>query len=143
LLTNYNECLEKTAECTISWSKEGPLACLSGLQTYNEYMTQIPEQRPGESAVLERQELQAKPPPMFQVFLLNDDYTPMEFVVQVLQQFFGMSREKATQVMLKVHREGRGICGVYPRDIAATKVDLVIDFAREHQQPLQCAMEEV
>jgi ATP-dependent Clp protease adaptor protein ClpS len=93
--------------------------------------------------VLERQEAQVKPPPLFQVFLLNDDYTPMEFVVLVLQEFFGMSREKATQVMLRVHREGRGVCGVYPRDIAATKVELVSEFSREHQQPLQCAMEEI
>ncbi len=93
--------------------------------------------------VVERQEALVKPPPLFQVFLLNDDYTPMEFVVLVLQEFFGMGREKATQVMLKVHKEGRGVCGVYPRDIAATKVELVSEFSRKHQQPLQCAMEEI
>ena len=74
------------------------------------------------SQVIERQEAKLKPPPMFQVMLLNDDYTHMEFVVEVLQKFFGMGREKATQVMLKVHREGRGVCGVYPRDVAASKV---------------------
>lgn len=79
---------------------------------------------------------------MFQVVLLNDDYTPMEFVVQVLQQFFGKGREQATQIMLKVHREGKGVCGVYPRDIAATKVDQVTEFSRQHQHPLQCVMEE-
>lgn len=79
---------------------------------------------------------------MFQVLLLNDDYTPMEFVVGVLQKFFGKSREAATQVMLKVHREGRGVCGVYPQDVAATKVDLVSSFAQQHQHPLQCVMEE-
>jgi len=79
---------------------------------------------------------------MFQVMLLNDDYTPMEFVVGVLQNFFGKSREAATQVMLKVHREGRGVCGVYPQDVAATKVDLVCNHSREHQHPLQCVMEE-
>ena len=100
-------------------------------------------QKTDNTPVLERQEAKVKPPALYQVFLLNDDYTPMEFVVLVLQQFFGMSREKATQVMLKVHREGRGVCGVYPRDIAATKVELVSDFSREHQQPLQCAMEEI
>jgi ATP-dependent Clp protease adaptor protein ClpS len=94
------------------------------------------------STVLEDEVVITKPPPMFQVFILNDDYTPMEFVVAVLQQFFVMSREKATQVMLKVHREGRGVCGVFPRDVAATKVQLVTDFAREHQHPLQCVMEE-
>jgi ATP-dependent Clp protease adaptor protein ClpS len=94
------------------------------------------------STVLEDEVVVTKPPPMFQVLILNDDYTPMEFVVAVLQQFFVMSREKATQVMLKVHREGRGVCGVFPRDVAATKVQLVTDFAREHQHPLQCVMEE-
>ena len=81
-------------------------------------------------------------PPMWQVVLLNDDYTPMEFVVVVLQTFFSMNRERATQVMLAVHREGMGVCGVYPRDIATTKVEQVIAYAREHQHPLQCVMEE-
>jgi len=94
------------------------------------------------SQVLERQEAKLKPPPMFQVMLLNDDYTPMEFVVAVLQKFFGMGREKATQVMLKVHREGRGVCGVYPRDVAASKVEQVTEYSRQHQHPLQCLMEE-
>ena len=98
--------------------------------------------RPDSSPVIELEEAQVKPPPMFQVMLLNDDYTPMEFVVGVLQTFFGKSREAATQVMLKVHREGRGVCGVYPQDVAATKVDLVCNHSREHQHPLQCVMEE-
>ena len=95
------------------------------------------------STVLDRQTDKAAPPPMFQVVLLNDDYTPMEFVVIVLQKFFGKSREQATQIMLKVHRDGRGVCGVYPRDIALTKVEQVSDFSRQHQHPLQCVMEEV
>jgi ATP-dependent Clp protease adaptor protein ClpS len=94
------------------------------------------------STVLEDQETRVKAPPMYQVLLLNDDYTPMEFVVSVLQRFFGMGREKATQVMLKVHREGRGVCGVFPRDVAATKVEQVCSYSREHQHPLQCVMEE-
>ena len=94
------------------------------------------------SPVLEKQESRLKPPPMYQVVLLNDDYTPMEFVVAVLQKFFGMGREKATQVMLKVHREGRGVCGVFPRDVAATKVEQVSSYSRQHQHPLQCVMEE-
>ncbi|HEY9381112.1 MAG TPA: ATP-dependent Clp protease adapter ClpS, partial [Burkholderiales bacterium] len=76
------------------------------------------------------------------VILLNDDYTPMEFVVVVLQTFFSMDRERATQVMLAVHREGMGICGVYPRDIATTKVEQVTAYARKHEHPLQCVMEE-
>lgn len=94
------------------------------------------------TALLERQEVRTKPPPLYQVLLLNDDFTPMEFVVVVLQKFFMMELEKATQVMLRVHREGRGVCGVYTRDIAATKVELVGSFARMHQHPLQCVMEE-
>jgi ATP-dependent Clp protease adaptor protein ClpS len=92
--------------------------------------------------VLEKQRTRAKPPSLFNVVLLNDDFTPMEFVVQVLQVFFSLDREAATRVMLKVHTEGRGVCGVYPRDIAATKVERVTGYARQHQHPLQCVMEE-
>ena len=83
-----------------------------------------------------------KPPPMFQVVMYNDDFTPMEFVVEVLQAFFSLTRERATQVMLKVHTEGRGVCGIYPKDVASTKVEQVVQYSREHQHPLQCAMEE-
>ncbi len=79
---------------------------------------------------------------MYKVLLLNDDYTPMDFVVAVLQKFFLKNREQATRIMLKVHNEGRGLCGVYPRDIAATKVEQVAAYAREHQHPLVCVMEE-
>ncbi|MBV5273774.1 MAG: ATP-dependent Clp protease adapter ClpS [Lamprocystis purpurea] len=81
-------------------------------------------------------------PPLFKVLLLNDDYTPMEFVVQVLETFFAMNREKATQIMLHVHTRGVGVCGVYTKDIAETKVVQVNDFARSHQHPLMCTMEE-
>ena len=95
-----------------------------------------------DDTLLEAQRSKLKPPPMYKVMLLNDDYTPMEFVVVVLQKFFGMSREKATQVMLKVHREGIGVRGVYPHDIASTKVQQVAAYARRHQHPLQCVMEE-
>jgi len=95
-----------------------------------------------DDSLLEAQRSKLKPPPMFKVMLLNDDYTPMEFVVLVLQKFFGMTRERATQVMLKVHREGIGVCGVYPRDIATTKVRQVAAYAQRHQHPLQCVMEE-
>jgi ATP-dependent Clp protease adaptor protein ClpS len=94
------------------------------------------------STVVEQRESRVAPPPMYQVVLLNDDYTPMEFVVIVLQKFFSMTRENATQVMFAVHREGRGVCGVYPRDLAATKVEQVSSFSRQHQHPLQCVMEE-
>ena len=92
--------------------------------------------------VLEAQRAKVKSPPMFKVLLLNDDYTPMDFVVLVLQKFFFLGREKATQIMLKVHREGTGVCGVYPRDVAATKVEQVSAFAHQHQHPLRCVMEE-
>lgn len=95
-----------------------------------------------ESTVLEGQRSKLKPPSLFKVILLNDDYTPMEFVVIVLQRYFAKNREQATQIMLKVHKEGRGLCGVYPKDIAATKVEQVLAFANEHQHPLKCVMEE-
>jgi len=95
-----------------------------------------------DDSVLEAKKAKVKLPPMYKVLLLNDDYTPMEFVVLVLQKFFGMTRERATQVMLKVHREGMGVCGVYPRDVASTKVQQVAGYARKHQHPLQCVMEE-
>jgi len=95
-----------------------------------------------ESGVLEAQRTRAQPPRMFKVLLLNDDYTPMEFVIAVLKRFFAMDQEQATRIMLKVHNEGRGVCGVFPRDIAATKVEQVSAFARQHQHPLACVMEE-
>jgi ATP-dependent Clp protease adaptor protein ClpS len=92
--------------------------------------------------VLEAQNVKVKPPPLYKVLLLNDDYTPMDFVVVVLQTVFAMSREKATQVMLQVHREGMGVCGTYTREVAQAKVEQVINIARKHQHPLQCTMEE-
>ena len=95
-----------------------------------------------EAGLLDAQSAKAIPPKMFKVLLLNDDYTPMEFVILVLQRFFGMDVEQATRIMLKVHNEGRGVCGVFPRDIAATKVEQVSVFARQHQHPLACIMEE-
>jgi ATP-dependent Clp protease adaptor protein ClpS len=95
-----------------------------------------------EGALLAPEKARVKPPALYKVILLNDDYTPMEFVVQILQKFFAMDREQATRIMLKVHTEGMGICGVFPRDIAHTKVEQVTDYARSHQHPLQCTMEE-
>lgn len=82
-----------------------------------------------------------KRPPMYKVIMLNDDYTPMEFVVDVLETFFGMNREKATQVMLKVHTEGKAVCGIYSRDVAETKAAQVMKCAQEHQHPLKCEIE--
>ncbi|MCL1791578.1 MAG: ATP-dependent Clp protease adapter ClpS [Peptococcaceae bacterium] len=81
-------------------------------------------------------------PPLYKVFLLNDDFTPMDFVVVVLQSYFAMNRERATQVMLQVHREGMGMCGVFTKDVAQTKVQNVVAFARQHRHPLACMMEE-
>lgn len=82
------------------------------------------------------EEVKLKPPPLYRVVLLNDDYTPMEFVVEVLRRFFGMNIEAATRVMLKVHTEGKGVCGVFPKDVAETKAHLVNDYARESEHPL-------
>ena len=95
-----------------------------------------------EGSILEAKRSKLAPPPLYTVVLLNDDFTPMDFVVLVLQKFLSMDRERAMQIMLKVHMEGRGVCGVYPRDIAATKVEQVSTFARENQHPLACVMEE-
>ena len=95
-----------------------------------------------DGSLLEAKRSKLAPPPLYTVVLLNDDFTPMDFVVLVLQKFFSMDRERAMQIMLKVHMEGRGVCGVYPRDIAATKVEQVSAFARENQHPLACVMEE-
>jgi ATP-dependent Clp protease adaptor protein ClpS len=88
--------------------------------------------------VVERLTAKTAPPPMFKVILLNDDYTPMEFVVHILEKFFGKSSDEAYRVMLQVHHEGKGVCGVYPHDIAASRVS---QYARARQHPLQCVLE--
>ncbi len=96
----------------------------------------------GHSLVVEEATPRLKRPPLFQVLLLNDDFTPMEFVVDVLERVFGMDRVKATRVMLEVHTKGRGVCGVFTFEIAETKVAQVTAYARQHQHPLLCTMEE-
>ncbi len=96
---------------------------------------------PGGAVVLERRPERVKPPQMYQVVLLNDDYTPMEFVVVVIQEFFNKDRETATQIMLKIHLDGKGVCGVFSKDVAATKVDQVTEAARRNGHPLQCISE--
>ncbi|MEW8533786.1 MAG: ATP-dependent Clp protease adapter ClpS [Candidatus Thiodiazotropha sp.] len=83
-----------------------------------------------------------KKPPLYKIIILNDDYTPMEFVVLVLETFFNMDREKATRVMLHVHTRGVGVCGVFTKDVAETKVSQVNDYSRSNQHPLMCTMEE-
>ena len=104
-----------------------------------------PAQKPagddGDSVVLERRPQKTAPPQMYQVVMLNDDYTPMEFVIVVLQEYFSKDRETATQIMLKIHHEGRGVCGVYTKDVAATRVELVLAAARRGGHPLQCILE--
>jgi len=95
----------------------------------------------GTTGVVVKTRPKTKKPSMYKVLMLNDDYTPMEFVVHVLERFFNKSREEATQVMLHVHRRGVGLCGVYTYEIAETKVTQVMDFARQHQHPLQCTLE--
>jgi ATP-dependent Clp protease adaptor protein ClpS len=95
----------------------------------------------GGAVVAEKQEQRVEPPKLYQVVMLNDDYTPMEFVVLVLQEHFLHDLETATQIMLKIHHEGRGICGVYSKDVAATKVELVQAAAKRAGHPLQCTLE--
>ena len=97
----------------------------------------------GDAVVLERRAQKVKPPQLYQVAMLNDDFTPMEFVVMVIQEFFSKDRVAATQIMLKIHLDGKGVCGVYSRDVAATKVDQVLDAAKQAGHPLQCVSEPI
>ncbi len=97
-------------------------------------------QRESKTATKTRTKVQR--PAMFQVVLLNDDYTTMEFVIDVLEKFFQKPFEEARRIMLHVHMKGRGVCGVYPKEIAETKVSQVVDYSRAHEFPLQCIMEE-
>ncbi|MFP5414179.1 MAG: ATP-dependent Clp protease adapter ClpS [Gammaproteobacteria bacterium] len=98
-------------------------------------------QDPDDGLVVEETKPRLKRPARFQVVLLNDDYTPMEFVVEILEQIFGMDRELAVRVMLKVHTEGKGVCGVFTREVAETKAEQVNQAAREHEHPLLCQIE--
>jgi ATP-dependent Clp protease adaptor protein ClpS len=103
----------------------------------------VPDHDAGGSVVLERRTQKVSPPQMYQVVMLNDDYTPMEFVVVVIQEFFGKDMEAATQIMLKIHLDGKGVCGVYSKDVAATKVDQVLEAAHKAGHPLKCISEPV
>ena len=94
------------------------------------------------SSVLE-QDPEVKEPPLYQVILLNDDYTPMEFVVYTIQNVFKKSHDEATRIMLKIHTEGQGVCGMFPLEIAETKMKQVLNLAKEHQHPLQCIIEKI
>jgi Uncharacterized conserved protein len=105
-------------------------------------MSRLPRHKNDDGLVLDQARPKLKRPPLYKVILLNDDFTPMEFVVQVLEKFFAMDRPKATQIMLHVHTRGRGVCGVFARDVAETKVVQVNEYSRRHQHPLLCTMEE-
>lgn len=104
-----------------------------------------PVHGPGEGgegqAVVEEEIVNVEPPKLYRVVMLNDDFTPMEFVILMLQEYFRHDMEVATQIMLKIHHEGRGVCGVYTKDVAATKVELVLAAARRAGHPLQCILE--
>ena len=94
-----------------------------------------------QTGVVVKAKPKTKKPSMYKVLMLNDDYTPMEFVVHVIERFFSKTREEATRIMLHVHHRGVGICGVFTYEVAETKVTQVMDFARQHQHPLQCTLE--
>jgi len=98
------------------------------------------EEGPG-TGVIVKAKPKTKKPSMYKVLMLNDDYTPMDFVVHILERFFSKNREEAMRIMLHVHRRGVGVCGVYTYEVAETKVTQVMDFARQHQHPLQCTLE--
>ena len=104
-------------------------------------MGQDLESHKEQGLALEEARPEIKRPPMYRVILLNDDYTPMDFVIEILQTFFGMSHDRATQVMLHVHTKGKGVCGVFTFEIAETKVVLVNDYSRRSEHPLKCTME--
>ena len=104
-------------------------------------MSDLPEQHRDDDQAVAEAKPKVKRPPLYQVVLLNDDFTPMDFVVHILELFFAMPRDKATRIMLQVHTQGKGVCGVYTREIAETKVALVNEYSRENQHPLLCTME--
>lgn len=113
-----------------------------GDEPYNARMPRKTSHEHDHGLTVEASKPEVAPPPRYQVLLLNDDYTPMDFVVTVLQQFFNLDLERATQVMLHVHTRGRGVCGVYSREVAESKVALVNEFSRMNQHPLLCTMEQ-
>ena len=117
------------------------LCCLMATPINSPSMSD-PQSRPETGVVVEESRPQTKQPPLFQVVLLNDDYTPMEFVVDVLEKFFALNRPTATRIMLEVHTKGKGVCGVFTYEIAETKVAQVTTYARDHQHPLMCTLEE-
>ena len=126
------------------WSKYGQICPLSAIENEPEMSERKDEiEKTGSfELVVEEERPRVKRPPLYRVLLLNDDYTPMEFVVDILETVFGMERTRATQVMLEVHMKGKGVCGVFNFEIAETKVAQVMTLAQQHQHPLLCTMEE-
>jgi ATP-dependent Clp protease adaptor protein ClpS len=120
------------------WAKSSNMTGLVKFETRETAMPALPLD--DTALVLERQK--TKPPRLYKVLLFNDDYTTMDFVIAVLQQFFNMNMEQAQTVMLKIHNEGSAVCGIYSRDVAETKVTQVSEFAQQHEHPLRCGMEE-
>lgn len=104
-------------------------------------LQQLPDDGFSDGVAVEEAKPQVKKPSMYKVIILNDDYTPMDFVVHILQAFFNLTHEKAQNIMLNVHTKGKGVCGVYTRDVAETKVEQVNDYSRQNQHPLLCTME--
>jgi ATP-dependent Clp protease adaptor protein ClpS len=104
-------------------------------------MSDKDDQRDGDTSIVTKTRTKTQRPPMYKVLLLNDDYTPMEFVVHVLERFFGMTHAQAFEIMLTVHKKGAAVVGVFSFEVAGTKVAQVMDFARRHQHPLQCTLE--
>ncbi len=105
-------------------------------------MAELPRHIDDGGLALDEAKPKLKKPPMYKVVLLNDDYTPMDFVVNILEIFFAMPRDKATRIMLQVHTQGKGVCGIFSREIAETKVHQVNTFSRENQHPLLCTLEQ-
>ena len=127
---------------SLDWREHWPVWRLSDADDGNEDGDDGGKKDGGSGAgVLTKTRTETKKPSMYKVLLLNDDYTPMEFVVHVLKKFFRMTTEQATRVMLQVHQRGVGVCGVFTYEVAETKVNRVLDYARQHQHPLQCTLE--
>lgn len=104
-------------------------------------MSDSPNGPDGDARVMTKTRTKTERPPLYKVMLLNDDYTPMEFVVHILERFFGLNHAQAFEIMLTVHKKGLAVVGVFSHEVAETKVAQVMDFARRHQHPLQCTME--
>ena len=138
---HHNHQVDKTPEILVMAIRLNEMSVINVFRSHR-FGSQGEEEEDYESgttATLEKPKL--KKPPLYKVVLINDDYTPMEFVVEVLRSFFGMNAETATQVMLKVHTEGKGVCGVFSKDVAESKATQVNDYSRECEQPLLCSVE--